>query len=89
MKLIIKIVQSTPVNTQQIIAELPNIDKLTRQGRKTTPTINDIKPSYETRKALLEYSTIEDYNRKADILRFFYNKITIATSKRRIKKTIE
>jgi hypothetical protein len=39
-----------------------------RLGRKTTPTTNDIRPSCETRKTPLEYSTIENYIRKADIL---------------------
>ena len=67
-----KIVQSTPINIQQIIVEPPKIDKRTRRGKKITPTTNDIQPSYETRKAPLEYSTIEDYIKKADILQRFY-----------------
>jgi hypothetical protein len=67
-----KIVLSTPINIEQIIVEPPKIDKRTRRGKKITPTTNDIQPSYETRKAPLEYSTIEDYIKKADILQRFY-----------------
>ena len=73
-----KIVQSTPINIQQIIAEPPKIDKRTRQGRKITPTSNDIKPLFETRKAPLEYSTIEDYIRKADILQRLFTKKSLS-----------
>ena len=85
-----KIVQSTPINIPKITAEPPKIDKRTRQGRKMTPTTNNIIPSFETRKAPLEHSTIDDYIGKADILqRLFTKKITIARSKSRNKKTIE
>ena len=84
-----KIVQSTPINIQQIIAEPPKIDKRTRRGKKITPTTNDIQPSYETRKTPLEYSTIEDYIRKADILqRIFTTKSLSQQVKAELRKLL-
>ncbi len=60
----------TPINIQAITAAPPKIDKRTRRGKKATAT-TEIKPSHETRKEPLEYSTIDDYIDKADILQRF------------------
>ena len=84
-----KIVQPTPINIQQIIVEPPKIDKRTRRGKKITPTTNDIQPSYETRKTPLEYSTIEDYIKKADILqRIFTTKSLSQQVKAELRKLL-
>jgi hypothetical protein len=64
--------QPTPINIQQIIAEPPKIDRRTRRGKKQTT--GDIKPFYEIRKEPLEYSTIEDYLNKANIINKFFTK---------------
>jgi len=45
----------------------PKIDRRTRKGKKQAET-QEIKPSYETRQTPLEYSSIEDYLRKSNIL---------------------
>ena len=67
----------TPINIQQITAQPPKIDKRTRRGKKKTTT-EDIKPSYEKRKEPLEYSTIDDYMKKADILQRFFIKKSLS-----------
>ena len=43
-----------------------------------TPTTNDIIPSFETRKAPLEYSTIKNYIEKADILQRLFTEKTLS-----------
>ena len=60
------------INIEKIV-EVPKIDKRTRRGKKQTTTI-EIKPSYTTRNEPLEYSTIEDYIRKANIINKLFNK---------------
>ena len=44
------------------------IDRRTRKGKKQAIVSNDIKPSYLSRKTPLEYSTIEEYMTKANII---------------------
>jgi len=79
-----KVVISTPINIQQIAASPPKIDRRTRRGKKAT---EDIRPFYETRKEPLEYSTIDDYLSKADILqRFFTKKSTSPILKAELRK---
>ena len=57
--------------------------------KKITPTTNDIQPSYETRKTPLEYSTIEDYIKKADILqRIFTTKSLSQQVKAELRKLL-
>ena len=69
-----KITIPTPINIQEITqSQQPKIDKRTQKGKKQTTT--DITPSYQTRKEPLEYSTIDTYIKKADIInRIFTNK---------------
>ena len=79
-----KVVIPTPINIQQIAASPPKIDRRTRRGKKAT---EDIRPFYETRKEPLEYSTIDDYLSKADILqRFFTKKSTSPILKAELRK---
>lgn len=79
----------TPLNIQEIAAAPPKIDKRTRRGRKQTEATTDIKPSHETRKEPLEYSTIYDYIRKADILnRIFIKKSLSPQVKAEITKLL-
>jgi hypothetical protein len=83
-----KIPQPTQINIQQITQAPPKIDKRTRRGKKATAT-TEIKPSHETRKEPLEYSTIDDYIDKADILqRFFIKKSLSQTLKAELRKTL-
>jgi hypothetical protein len=70
-----KIPQPTQINIQEITKDPPKIDKRTRRGKKAT---TEIKPFYETRKEPLEYSTIDDYMRKADILQRFFIKKSLS-----------
>jgi hypothetical protein len=60
------------VNVEEIIA-VPVIDRRTRRGKKQTMT-TEIKPRYETRTEPLEYSTIDDYITKANIINKLFNK---------------
>ena len=79
----------TPLNIQQITQEPPKIDKRTRRGKKQTEATTDIKPSHETRKEPLEYSTIDDYIKKADILnRLFIKKSLSPQVKAEITKLL-
>ena len=61
-------IQKEPIHIDidEIVAT-PIIDKRTRRGKKQK-TIIDIKPRYETRAEPLEYSTIDDYIAKANII---------------------
>jgi hypothetical protein len=82
-----KIPQPTPINIQEITAP-PKIDKRTRRGKKATAT-TEITPNYINRKEPLEYSTIEDYIRKADIInRIFIKKSLSQEVKREITKLL-
>ena len=86
-----KIPQQEPtiINIQQITQEPPKIDRRTRRGKKQTPATNDIKPSHETRKEPLEYSTIEDYIKKADIInRIFIKKSLSQEAKAELRKLL-
>lgn len=84
-----KISQPTPINIQQIAAEPPKIDKRTRRGKKATTTTADIKPSHESRNEPLEYSTIDDYIKKADIInRIFIKKSLSPQVKAELKKLL-
>ena len=76
-----KIDKPTPINIQQII-EQPKIDKHTRRGKKKTIATTEIIASYTKRKEPLEYSTIDDYIKKADIINWLvlYKKIIIPRS---------
>lgn len=78
----------TPINIEQIAA-VPKIDKRTRRGKKQTEATTDIKPSHETRKEPLEYSTIDDYIKKADILnRLFIKKSLSQEVKAELRKLL-
>ena len=80
--------QPTIINIQEIAAAPPKIDKRTRRGKKATTT-TDIKPSHETRSEPLEYSTIDDYLRKADIInRIFLKKSLSPQVKAEITKLL-
>jgi len=70
-----KLIKAEPPKTIELkeFTEKPKIDKRRRGGKKQAETI-EIKPSYETRKNVLEYSTIDDYISKANILNKFFNK---------------
>jgi len=79
----------TPLNIQEIAAAPPKIDKRTRRGKKQTEATTEIKPSHETRKEPLEYSTIDDYIKKADILnRIFIKKSLSPQVKAEITKLL-
>ncbi len=67
----------TPINIQQIAASPQKNDRRTRRGKKQNAT-GEIKPSYETRKEPLEYSTIDNYITKADILQRFFTKKSLS-----------
>ena len=76
----------TPINIQEIAA-MPKIDKRTRRGKKQTAATTDIKPSHETRREPLEYSTMEDYIKKADLInRIFIKKSVSQEVKAELKK---
>jgi hypothetical protein len=78
----------TPVNIQEIAAAPPKIDKRTRRGKEAAAT-TDITPSHEKRKEPLEYSTNDDYIKKADILnRFFIKKSLSPQVKAEITKLL-
>ena len=82
----IDIPNPTPINIQQII-EQPKIDKRTRRGKKKTIATTEIIASYLKRKEPLEYSTIDDYIKKADIInRFFIKKSLSQEVKRELTK---
>jgi hypothetical protein len=66
----------TIINIQQIMTKPPKIDKRTRKGKKQKS--GDIKPFYEIRKEPLEYSTIEDYLKKADIIQKIFIKKSLS-----------
>ena len=68
LKSIKRKIQKEPIHIDidEIVAT-PIIDKRTRRGKKQK-TIIDIKPRYETRAEPLEYSTIDDYIAKANII---------------------
>ena len=83
-----KIPQPTLINIQQITQEPPKIDKRTRRGKKATST-TEIRPSHETRKEPLEYSTMDDYIDKMDVLqRFFIKKSLSQTLKAELRKLL-
>ena len=66
------------INIQQIQQAPPKIDKRTRRGKKQTATTGEIKPSYETRAEPLEYSTIDQYINKANIINKIFNKKSLS-----------
>lgn len=79
----------TIINIQQITQEPPKIDRRTRRGKKQTTKSNDIKPSHETREEPLEYSTIDDYIKKVDIINRLFNKKSLSQEvKAEIKKML-
>ena len=66
-------IQKEPIHIDiDEITALPVIDKRTRRGKKQKKT-TDIKPRYQTRDEPLEYSTIDDYIAKANILNKLFN----------------
>ncbi len=67
----------TPINIQQIAASPQNIDRRTRRGKRQNAT-GEIETTYETRKEPLEYSTIDEYITKADILQRFFTKKSLS-----------
>jgi len=73
LKSIKRKIQKEPIHIDidEIVAT-PIIDKRTRRGKKQK-TIIDIKPRYETRGEPLEYSTIDDYIAKANIINKLFN----------------
>jgi len=78
----------TPINIQEITAP-PKIDKRTRRGKKAATATTEITPNYINRKEPLEYSTIEEYIRKADIInRIFIKKSLSQEVKREITKLL-
>ena len=69
-----KKMQREPINIDvEEITAVPVIDRRTRRGKKQTLT-TEIKPRYETRTEPLEYSTIDDYIAKANIINKLFNK---------------
>lgn len=67
-------IRNEPININvEEITEVPVIDRRTRRGKKKTMT-TDIKPRFETRAEPLEYSTIDDYITKANIINKLFNK---------------
>jgi hypothetical protein len=71
-----KVPQPTPINIQEIIASPPKIDRRTRRGKEQKT--GDIKPFYETRKEPLEYSSIEDYISKANLIQGIFLKKSLS-----------
>lgn len=73
------------INVAEII-QPPVIDRRTRRGKKQSTT-TEIKPRYETRPEPLEYSTIDDYISKANIINKLFNKRNLpAEVKAELKK---
>ena len=71
--LVIQSIHQEPIHIDiDEIISTPIIDKRTRRGKKQK-TIIDIKPRYETRGEPLEYSTIDDYIAKANIINKLFN----------------
>jgi len=69
-----KKIRREPINIDvEEITAVPVIDRRTRRGKKQTLT-SEIKARYETRTEPLEYSTIEDYIAKANIINKLFNK---------------
>ena len=67
-------IRKEPININvEEITQPPIIDRRTRRGKKQSTT-TEIKPRYETRAEPLEYSTIEDYITKANIINKLFNK---------------
>lgn len=60
-----------PIDIQEF-SKVIKIDKRTRKGRKKA-TKEEIIPSFQTRKEPLDYSTMDDYLRKANILNKLFN----------------
>ena len=60
-----------PINIEEF-SKVIKIDKRTRKGRKKA-TKEEIIPSFQTRKEPLDYSTMDDYLRKANILNKLFN----------------
>ena len=66
-------IQKEPIHIDiDEITALPVVDKRTRRGKKQKKT-TEIKPRYQTRDEPLEYSTIDDYIAKANILNKLFN----------------
>ena len=82
-------IQKEPIHIDiDEIISTPIIDKRTRRGKKQK-TIIDIKPRYETRGEPLEYSTIDDYIAKANIInKLFNNRNLPADVKAELKKLL-
>ena len=67
----------------------PKVDKRSRKYKKTTTPEDVIQPSYLNRKTPLEYSTIDTYIKKADLLhRFFTKKSLSQTVKAELRKLL-
>ena len=60
-----------PIDIEEF-SKVIKIDKRTRKGRKKA-TKEEIIPSFQTRKEPLDYSTMDDYLRKANILNKLFN----------------
>ena len=60
-----------PIDIEEF-SKVPKIDRRTRKGRKKA-TKPEIIPSFQTRKEPLDYSTIEDYLRKTNLLIKLFN----------------
>ena len=77
----------TPINIQEIVAISSKIDRRTRRGKKATKATAEIVPNYIKRKEPLEYSSIEDYMKKADMIqRIFVNKSLSQELKAELRK---
>ena len=77
--------QPTPINIQQIAQEPVKIDKRTRRGK--TQKTADIEPHYKKRTEPLEYSTIDEYMKKSNVIHnFFMNKSLSSGLKAELKK---
>lgn len=89
LKTIKKKIRQEPINinVEEIIQPLA-IDRRTRRGKKQSTTA-EIKPRYETRSEPLEYSTIDDYITKANIINKLFNKRNLpAEVKAELKKLL-
>jgi hypothetical protein len=77
------------INLKDVITEPPKIDKRSRKGKKQINISQDITPSHLTRKEPLEYSTIDDYIRKANIIhKIFTNNALSQPVKNELKKLL-
>jgi len=82
-------IRKEPININLAeITAVPIIDRRSRRGKKQSLT-TEIKPRYETRAEPLEYSTINDYIAKANIINKLFNKRNLpAEVKAELKKLL-